>query len=503
MELDTRPAEATRLDGIPKLSEVLTAEYLEEHRVLPVTRTEEHVVIAHAGPTGGSVIAELESLFGLPVELQAWPEPELLAGIRRVYGTDAATAADFIARLEPEEGEQHESGAHDVASILAEPPVVRLVNLLLSEAVAASASDVHLVEAASGLQVQYRIDGVLHDAPAPPAHLVRAVLTRLKVMAELDIAERRLPQDGRIRLRVESRDVDVRVSCLPVLHGESMVIRLLDVERQRLDFDRLGMADDHLEAVARFGQRPQGVLLATGPTGSGKTTTLHALIDRVRTGREKVVSVEDPVEYEHPNVAQVPVLAKGGLTFARALRSILRQDPDIILVGEMRDAETTELCIQAALTGHLVLSTLHTNDAPSALTRLSHLGVAPYLVTSTVEMVLAQRLVRTTCPECGEWRDAGEDGRVMALEGWQTERVRCGKGCPACRGTGYRGRTGIYELLVVDDEIRDEVMQQAGSGGIRRMAIERGMRPLRTDGWRQVAAGVTTPEEVLRVAGVT
>jgi len=494
---------AVPLDGVRRLSDVLTAEYLEEHRVLPVARAPDRVVVACAGDVRPQALAELESLFGLPVAPVRAGEAELLAAIRRVYGPDGVSAADLIARLEPSEERVRPSGAHDLESLSAQPPVVRLVNLVLAEAVAASASDVHLVEGATGMTVRYRIDGVLHDAPAPPLDLVRPVLTRLKVMAELDIAERRLPQDGRIRLRLEDREIDVRVSTLPVLHGESMVLRLLDVERQRLDFDRLGLAEDHLAAVLRFGQRPQGVLLATGPTGSGKTTTLHALIDRVRTGHEKVVSIEDPIEYEHPHVAQVPVHAKGGLTFARALRSILRQDPDIILVGEMRDAETAELCIQAALTGHLVLSTLHTNDAPTALTRLTHLGIPSYLVTSTVELVLAQRLVRTTCPQCGEFSEVGEEARLMAAEGWDIDRVRRGPGCEACRGTGFRGRTGIYELLVVDDQIRDEVMRQSGADRLRRLAVDRGMRPLRFDGWRQVAAGVTTPEEVLRVVGLT
>jgi len=356
----------------------------------------------------------------------------------------------------------------------------------------------------------YRVDGVLQEAPAPPPHLRAAVVSRLKIMAELDIAERRLPQDGRVRLRTGERELDVRVSTLPTLHGESVVLRLLDIEGQRIDLEGLGFADDTLAALLGFAARPHGVLLSTGPTGSGKTTTLYALLDRVRTGREKIVSVEDPVEYELPGVAQVPVHPRLGLTFARALRSILRQDPDVLLVGEMRDPETAEICIQAALTGHLVLSTLHTNDAPGALTRLVDLGVPDYLVASTVQAVLAQRLVRRVCAACAD--PSAPDAAVareMAVAGFPAGRVLRGRGCSACRNTGYRGRTGIHELLTVDDALRAELVDDAlraellaapGTDRLRRVALERGMRPLRADGWRQVAAGVTTPEEVLRVA---
>jgi general secretion pathway protein E len=322
----------------------------------------------------------------------------------------------------------------------------------------------------------------------------------LKIMAELDIAERRLPQDGRVRLHVDGREFDVRVSSLPTLHGESVVLRLLGSDGKRVGLEGLGMAPDTLAAVMEFSERPHGVLLATGPTGSGKTTTLYALLERIRTGREKIVSVEDPVEYEVPGVAQVAVNTAVGLTFARALRSILRQDPDVLLVGEMRDAETAEICTQAALTGHLVLSTLHTNDAPSALTRLLDLGVADYLVTSTVEATLAQRLVRRVCQACAEEESPDPAlARAMAADGHTVDRVRRGRGCAACRGTGYRGRTGIYELLMIDDDIRAEFLRQRHAGAIRRLAVERGMRPLRADGWRVVAEGVTTPEEVLRV----
>jgi general secretion pathway protein E len=493
------------MSSIIRLSDVLTAGYLEEHRLLPLAHDGGRVVIAHAGSPDPQTLAELSVLFDAPLDLREMPEDELLAGVQQVYGTDNTTAAEMIAGL-ASEGASGDAGddeliAHDLEGLANQAPVIKLVNLLLAEALEARASDVHLEAAGRGLQVRYRVDGVLQEAPSPPAHLRAAIVSRLKIMAELDIAERRLPQDGRIRLRVNGRELDVRVSTLPTLRGESVVLRLLDRGGRRIELEGLGLAPDTLAGLLRSASRPQGVLLATGPTGSGKTTTLYALLERIRTGREKIVSVEDPVEYELPSVTQVPVQSKGGLTFARALRSILRQDPDVLLVGEMRDPETAEICTQASLTGHLVLSTLHTNDAPSALTRLLDLGVADYLVASTVSVVLAQRLVRMVCPQCAESAPVGDvAAREMAQDGYEPVAITRGRGCGRCRRTGYRGRTGIYELLEVDEAIRAELLLRRGSGVLRQLAIEKGMRPLRVDGWRQVAAGMTTPEEVLRVA---
>ena len=493
------PAEARPL---PPLGDALTQEYLEENRVLPLAVEEGRLVLGCAGRPDPQAVAELEVLFGAPAELRELTDAELAEGIRRACGR--ADAAGMVADLRAGAGDPGAEGdavAHDLAEMANQAPVIRLVNLLLAEAVEAGASDVHLEAEAREMAVRYRVDGVLQPAPAPPPHLRAAVVSRLKIMAELDIAERRLPQDGRVRLRTEGRELDVRVSTLPTLHGESVVLRLLDVEGERIELEGLGMAPDTLAALLSFAARPHGVLLNTGPTGSGKTTTLYALVDRLRTGREKIVSVEDPVEYELPGVAQVPVNARVGLTFARALRAILRQDPDVLLVGEMRDPETAEICIQAALTGHLVLSTLHTNDAPGALTRLVDLHVPDYLVASTVEGILAQRLVRKVCRACawGRTPDAAV-GREMEEAGYPVEHVLRGAGCPACRGTGYRGRTGIYELVMMDDALRAGLLRRPDAESLRRLAIERGMRPLRADGWRQVAAGVTTPEEVLRVA---
>ncbi|HKK08461.1 MAG TPA: GspE/PulE family protein [Gemmatimonadota bacterium] len=490
------------LKEIQAVSPPLPLGYLEEQRLLPVRLQEDQLLLAYAGTPDPQAVAELEEALGARAVLLEAPEEELLAAACRVYGGEPATAADLIARLRAPDGEEAvgSRGAHDLERLAGEAPVVRLVNLLLTEAVQAGASDLHLDATEAGLAARYRIDGVLQDAPAPPAHLRAAVVSRLKIMAELDTAERRLPQDGRIRLALEDRELDVRVSTLPTLHGESVVLRLLDARRQHHSLETLGMAPDTLRGVRDFSRRPQGVLLATGPTGSGKTTTLYAILEGLATGRTKIVSVEDPVEYELDYVSQVPVQPAAGLTFARALRAILRQDPDILLVGEMRDPETAGICTQAAMTGHLVFSTLHTTDAPAALTRLLDLGVPDYLVASTVQAVLAQRLVRRTCAACAEEAPTPEELRDrMAREGWEVPTIRRGRGCDACRGTGYHGRTGLYEFLIVDDDVRRAVLRHGGTVDIRRAAGERGLRPLQTDGWRQVAAGITTPEEVLRV----
>ena len=494
---------ATLLVDTTRLSPDLTASYLEHHALLPLRHADGHLLVATwIEHPDEQALDDLRLIAGVDIALVQLPEGEIRHAIQRVYGSDTGSAEALIARF-ANDGDAIGDGdipLDDLVSLANEAPVVRLVNLLLLEALNARASDVHIEGYARSLRVRYRVDGVLRDAPSPPAHLMPAVISRLKIMAELDIAERRVPQDGRIRLRLQDRQVDVRVSTLPTLHGESIVLRLLDSESGRASLEQLGMAGDTLELFTRSIARPHGIVLATGPTGSGKTTTLYAAVDRIRTGREKILTVEDPVEYQLAGVPQVPVNVQVGVTFATALRALLRQDPDVLLVGEIRDPETAEIATQAALTGHLVLSTLHTNDAPSALTRLLDLGVAPYLVASTVEAVLAQRLVRTTCGSCRHEvpvvtvTAVPDGGTQLPPSEWR------GAGCEACLGTGYRGRTGIYEILVLDEELRAEVMRQRGSGELRRLAIAHGMRSLFADGLRQVRAGVTTIEEVMRVA---
>ncbi|MCX5762398.1 MAG: GspE/PulE family protein [Gemmatimonadetes bacterium] len=464
------------LSALVSVSPALTAAYLEHHGVLPLAVHDGVLRVAswHDAPAP-QALDDLALLCWARVALERGDEASLRRAIQRVYGSgptaqgmiDSLAAGDAVAMPEMR-------ALDDLLAQANEAPVVRLVNLLLLEALQARASDVHLETYAGSLRVRYRVDGVLQEAPSPPVQLAAAVVSRLKIMAELDIAERRVPQDGRIRLRLQDRGVDVRVSTIPALHGESVVLRLLDAARGRIALDSLGMADDTLTRFRGVIARPHGIVLATGPTGSGKTTTLYAAVEALRTGREKILAVEDPVEYELPGVPQIPVHEKAGVTFASALRAMLRQDPDIMLVGEIRDGDTAAIATQAALTGHLVLSTLHTNDAAGALTRLRELGVDGYLVASTVEAVLAQRLVRLWCA-CR------------------------GVGCDACRGTGYHGRMGIHELLVMTDALRAAVQAGSDTSTLRRIAVGEGMRTLRDEGERLVAAGRTSREEVLRV----
>lgn len=489
---------------VGRLSSCLSADYLEHYGLLPIGQGDARVQVGTwLEQPDVQAIDDLTLLFGAELELVRYPEEDVRTAIRRAYGPDDVTAEGVIAGLS---GEEKTAGGReipldDLVHLANEAPVVKLVNLFLLEALEARASDVHLEGYADQLRVRYRIDGVLQEAPSPPAHLAAAVVSRLKIMADLDIAERRVPQDGRIRLKLQDRQVDVRVATLPTLHGESVVLRLLDREKGWGALEELGMAEDTLRAFVGAIARPHGIVLATGPTGSGKTTTLYAAVDKIRTGREKILTVEDPVEYEVPGVPQVPVNEKFGVTFATALRALLRQDPDVLLVGEIRDEETAQIATHAALTGHLVLSTLHTNDAAGALTRLLDLGVPSYLVGSTVEAILAQRLVRRVCPQCGEWVSSAPTTSAPDPLDPSMNRVFRGRGCQACWNTGYRGRTGIYELLVMDEEIRSTVSRQHTAGDIRSLLDARGMRALREDGRRAVSAGLTTPEEVLRACG--
>ena len=495
---------ATELLEVERLTTALSAEWLEQYGVLPLRRHNDVLVVGTwLDCVEPLALDDLRLLFSAQVAMERYFEHDLRSAIRRVYASEAATVEGMIAGMTNELRtiDADEIPLDDLLHLANEAPVVRLVNLLLIEALDARASDVHLEGYQDGLRVRYRVDGVLQPAPLPPPHLTAAIISRLKIMAELDIAERRLPQDGRIRLRLQNRQVDVRVSTVPTLRGESVVLRLLDKERGRISLTELGMASDTLELFTEVVSRPHGIVLVTGPTGSGKTTTLYAAVEMIRTGREKILTVEDPVEYELPGVPQVPVNEKVGMTFASALRALLRQDPDIILVGEIRDSETAQIATQAALTGHLVLSTLHTNDSPTALTRLLDLDVAAYLVASTVDAVLAQRLVRVICPSCKvETTPDTMASRRIDIERLELNRAWKGAGCEECRHTGYRGRTGVYELLIVDNELRLEVQRRRGSEELRTMAIAKGMRSLVDDGVRAVRAGITTIDEVLRVA---
>ncbi len=478
--------------------------YLEHNGILPLEVADGRLRVAVAGEPPIEVLDDLEVSFDAPLELVPVSKEELADAIRRAFAAAESVVElvrDLDSTLGPAaDGGDDPGGLADARDLANQPPVIRLVNLLIREAHDARASDIHLEATRQGLRARFRIDGVLTEAPAPPKGLQAAVVSRVKLLAELDIAERRQPQDGRIRVRLEERELDLRVSTVPTLYGESVVLRLLDRGGQAVALDQLGMAPDTLETFRRLAERPHGILLATGPTGSGKTTTLYAALGLRHAAAEKIVTVEDPVEYHLEGITQVPVNVRAGMTFASALRSILRQDPDVLMVGEMRDAETAGIAVQAAMTGHLVFSTLHTNDAASAVTRLFDLEVEPYMAAAAVEGVLAQRLVRRICPECRErYRPDPQAAALLAGRPVGNLTLLRGSGCTACRQTGYRGRTGLFELLVMDDRIKDAVAHGEPLAQIRDLARAQGMVRLRQDGWRKVETGVTTIEEVLRV----
>jgi type II secretory ATPase GspE/PulE/Tfp pilus assembly ATPase PilB-like protein len=494
--------ESARLVSKLPLTESFEAPYLEHWGILPLEIVGERLRVAAVGDPSAEVLDDLETSFGLPLDVVPVSQEELGDAIRRTFAASESVVElvrDLDATLGPA-AEMGDDALADARGLANQPPVIRFVNLLIREAYEARASDIHLESTREGLQARFRVDGVLTDVPCPPKGLQAAVISRVKLLAELDIAERRAPQDGRIRVRLEERELDLRVATVPTLYGESVVLRLLDRGGRPVGLDELGMPPDTLETFRRLAERPHGILLGTGPTGSGKTTTLYAALGLRQRAAEKIITVEDPVEYHLEGVTQVPVNVKAGMTFAGALRSILRQDPDVLMVGEMRDGETASIAVQAALTGHLVFSTLHTNDAASALTRLVDLKVEPYLIAATLEGVLAQRLVRRVCPECRE-RYTPDPGAVALL----AERpighftLERGRGCAACRHTGYRGRTGIFELAVVTDELKQQLLKPPNAGALRELAEAQGMVPLRRDGWRKVQAGITTVEEVLRV----
>lgn len=470
--------------------------------MLPVDLVDGVLTVAKSGSPDPHVLDDLSRFYAAQVKLVEVERVELQAAIQRHFAP-IESVMELVRDLtsEIEAAPQGDDGLTDARAQANQAPVVRFVNLLLREAHESSASDIHLDAACDGLRVRLRIDGTLSELPAPPRALQAPVLSRLKLLAELDIAERRRPQDGRIRVRLDNRELDLRIATVPSLHGESMVLRLLDRGGRPVSLDELGMDSRITEKLKRIAARPHGIVLATGPTGSGKTTTLYAALALRNVAAEKVITIEDPVEYHLPGVTQVPVHERTGVTFAAALRSILRQDPDVLMVGEMRDAETAGIAMQAAMTGHLVFSTLHTNDAASALARLVDLQVAPYMVAAAVEAILAQRLVRRVCPDCREGYDPSPELMALVSAGEANPGCRMvhGAGCSACRHTGYRGRLGVYELLELNEELRELLGKGASLQSLRRAARNAGMRSLREDGWQKAQSGLTTVEEVVRV----
>jgi len=489
------------LPSTPPVLKELSPQYLRQSVACPIAIEGTTVTVATADPTDPLLLDELQQTLPLTIRLCVAPAPAILEAIERAYG--ASTALQKIVEgmgTADRQGDPEDDVGH-LRDMAFEAPVVRLVNLLLEGALAADASDIHIEPFEDSLRVRYRMDGLLYDQEAPPRRLQAALTSRIKIMAEMNIAERRLPQDGRIRVTAAGgRRVDIRVSTVPTIHGESIVMRLLDRSSVFLPFDRLGFAPAAARGFETLIHRPHGIVLVTGPTGSGKTTTLYAALDKINRPDLKIITVEDPVEYQLKGINQIPVRPKIGLSFASGLRHIVRQDPDVIMVGEIRDLETAEIAIQAALTGHLVFSTLHTNDAPGAVTRLQDMGCEPYLVSSVLSGVLAQRLVRRVCQACRA-PDHPDPATLLALGVTDVAGVELfhGKGCDDCRGTGYRGRTGIYELFRITEEARSLVVRKAPAGEIRRLAVAQGMVTLREDAWAKACAGLTTVEEILRV----
>ncbi len=496
--------EAGGYPEFPILDERVSARFLREVRALPVREDETEVALAMADPTDGYAIGAFEMVTGRTVRPLVAIPSELEAALERLYGSGKSAQSQLLGDVETRVDElAFDADVQQLKDLASEAPVIRLVSLIITNALDMRASDIHVEPFENRLAVRYRVDGVLHDVESPPKRLAAAVISRIKIMANLDIAERRLPQDGRIRLRVQGKEIDLRVSTVPTMHGESVVMRILDKGGVTLDFEKLGFAPDTLKAFIDVLMLPHGILLVTGPTGSGKTTTLYTALDRLNQPDVKILTVEDPVEYQMVGINQIQVKPQIDLTFANALRSIVRQDPDVIMIGEIRDLETAQIAVQSALTGHLVLSTVHTNDAASTVNRLLDMGVDDYLLTSTIVGILAQRLVRRLCQHCKEpYRALPELVDELGLAKYAPAgdiTLYHAKGCPQCGTTGFLGRFCILEMLPMSDPLRSLVMKHATSSELKAQAQREGMVSMYEDGIRKALAGLTTFEEVLRV----
>ena len=482
----------------PALLALISSEFAMRHQVLPLREEDHTLVVAMANPFDVTVLDDLRLLTSRDVRAVVASPRRISESIEQCYMEKMFRDID---EMQTEEVAEEDLEIADLQKMAREALVIKLVNLIMHQAIQDRASDVHIEPHERELRVRYRVDGVLHDASSPPRHLHPAIISRIKIMSDMDIAERRLPQDGRVRIKLADRMIDLRVSTIPTLHGESVVIRLLDRSTGRMALTDLGMQADTFSQFRQLITRPHGIILATGPTGSGKSTTLHAGLHEVYSAEKKVITIEDPVEYELPGANQINVRPEIGLTFASGLRHIVRQDPDIVMVGEIRDVETADIAIHAALTGHLVFSTVHTNDAAGAVTRLLDMGVEPYLVASSLIGVLAQRLLRTLCPACKvPFQATPEDLREIHLAPEEADSVtlyRAGE-CDLCR-KGYVGRTGAFELLLIDEQVRHQVLDKASSGEIKQRAVEKGMRTLLADGRQKALGGRTTIEELVRV----
>ena len=500
-----------RIDGDVVDKELLTQvplAFVKKNKMIPLYADDGIVTVAVADPLNIQPLDDISLLLHRDVEMVLTRERNIIDAINLYYHHDVHAAEKVVEEMREEERERGEvyniaeEETEDLMDVAEKAPIIKLLNTIIFQAVKERASDIHIEATEKELHVRFRVDGVLYHRLTPPRQYQAAIASRVKIMAKLNIAERRLPQDGKIAIRVAGRDVDIRVSVIPTVTGERMVLRLLDRASVLISLEDLGMHIDTLEKISKLIGLSHGIILVTGPTGSGKTTTLYAALNKINSEALNIITIEDPVEYQLQGIAQIQVKPKIDLKFGNGLRSILRHDPDVIMVGEIRDYETAEMATHASLTGHLVFSTLHTNDAPGAVTRLVDMGVEPYLVSSSVVAILAQRLVRVACPECKE--AYVPDARALAEIALSHEKLANGvcyrsRGCPRCLGTGFLGRKGIFELLIVDGAIRKQVLARADSNTIKETAIKRGMRTLRGDGALTVAKGLTTIEEVMRV----
>lgn len=490
---------------VPVLENTFSERFMRACKFIPIkSEAPEQLTIAMADPHDISTLDTIR-IYTVFQDLQVFlaPESAILDLIEKFYGNQASSLGRIVEDIDEgldSVGEEADDVEH-LKDLASEAPVIRLVNLVLSRAIEARASDVHIEPFERELKVRYRVDGILYDQESPPKRLKAAVISRIKIMARLNIAERRIPQDGRIKMKVLGKDVDLRVSTLPTMYGESVVMRILDKSNTQIyDVEKLGFSPRMHDVFEDLIVRPYGIIMVTGPTGSGKTTTLYGALTKINQPDKKIVTIEDPVEYQINGINQIHVNPQIGLTFAAGLRSIVRQDPDVIMVGEMRDLETVEIGIRAALTGHLVFSTLHTNDAPGAIARMVDMGAEDYLLASTILGVLAQRLVRIICPECKE-RQSVEDSFLEEIGISPDDRTEVfeGKGCKECGQTGYQGRLGIFELMLMDEEVRRLILANSDATQLRKAAIQGGMISLRADGLEKVKQGITTISEVLRV----
>lgn len=488
-----------------EFTEKVPIQYLKKYCMIPLI-TRDYKKIAINNPVDFQPLDDLKFQLGLKdAETVLAPKAEILSSINFIYDSSQDSAEQVLQDMNDESGDSIISAIQEAGDLLddtSDAPIIKLVNVMLSQAVKDKASDIHIEPTQKGLKIRYRLDGILYDMISPQKQIQAALISRIKVMADMNIAEKRLPQDGRIEIRIGDKNIDIRVSTIPTAYGERVVLRLLDKTKIFISVTELGMPNERLGEFNELINAAHGIFLVTGPTGSGKTTTLYAALSQINSTDKNIITIEDPIEYQLEGVGQIQVNPKIDLTFSRGLRSIVRQDPDVILVGEIRDLETAEIAIQSALTGHLVFSTLHTNDAASAVTRLIDMGIEPFLITSSVIAILAQRLVRVICPLCKEAYTPDEQSLLkvgITPEMLKGRSIYRGRGCPACLNTGYSGRTGIFELLLVNESIQNLILKTSDSNAITQKAVENGMVTLRQDGAQKVLKGITTIEEVFRV----